>query len=279
MADDLLQVLGIPPDARDDEVRGYVANLTQLRPASLEGTEAAKLSRSSHSLLMTTQALSKRSYEPIVNSITKHEDLRRTLPRLGSSSTELCASIPKVDSEAVRFSSIFNKSSQHCIMVKRRQNLLLLRNVERLVDILELPTLLSTAIGSGSLSHSSALDLNSHVRRLRGLYPKSPLIASVAQRADMLVLQLTSDLVTSLGSPGLKLAPAMRATSLLRRLLPDTIPLSTSDVHDKTLGALFILRRVLTLESTLDALEPLRLLAEVKRHAESRYALVGRPTC
>lgn len=262
MADSLFDILDIPSGHRDDEIQAYLAHLAGLSVPALDGTEVATLSQSSHSLLITTQGLSKRSHQPIIKSITKHEALRESLRRLGSSSSELQASIPRVDLETVQFSGTFSKSSQHETMAKRRRDLLLLRNVERLVDIFELPTLLSTTITSGSLSHSSALDLSAHVRRLRALYPNSPLIASVAQRADALVFQLTSDLITSLGSPGLKLAPAMRTTSLLRRIIPDILPLAMRDAQEKTLGTLFILRRISTLELTLEALEPLRQLAE-----------------
>lgn len=215
---------------------------------------------------MALQSLSKKSYEPVIKSVTQHETLRESLPALGTSCARLRSAIPKVNAETLQFAETFSKSSQHEAIVKRRQDLLLLRNVERLVDIMELPTLLSTTMTSGPVNQSSALDLSSHVRRLRALYPDSELISSVADQADAAITQMVSELIISLGASGLKLVPAMRTASLLRRLLPDVLPpFPTRDAQEKALGVIFILRRLSTLTRTLEALDPLRQLAEEER--------------
>ncbi|MBE3044436.1 hypothetical protein IMZ48_18080 [Candidatus Bathyarchaeota archaeon] len=261
MADSLLETLNL---AGDDGTRAYLTHLGGLTTASLD-TEGANLAQSSHSLHVALQALSKKSHGPIIRAVTRHDVLQHSLHSLGCETAKLRSSIPKIDSEVVRFSTAFNKSSQHGIIAKRRRDLLLLQNVERLVDVLEVPTLLSTAVTSGPANHSSALDLSGHVRRLASLYPDSALVSSVAEEADSHIHQLALDLVLSLGTPGLKLASAIRTVSLLRRLVPDILSPSTRDAQEKTLGTVFLLRRTATLALTLDALEPLRDLADSEK--------------
>ncbi|SPN97827.1 related to Dor1-like family protein [Cephalotrichum gorgonifer] len=261
MADSLLETLGL---SADDETHTYLAHLGGLTTASLD-KEAASLAQSSQSIHVALQALSKKSHAPIIRAVTQHDVLRQSLPTLGREAAKLRSSIPKIDSEVVRFSTAFSKSSQCAITAKRRRDLLLLQNVERLVDVLEVPTLLETAVTSGPANHSSALDLNGHIRRLHSLYPDSKLISSVAEEADSLIYQLALDLVHSLGTPGLKLASAIRTASLLRRVLPDILPSTTKDAQEKTLGLVFLLRRTATLALMLDALEPLRNLADSEK--------------
>jgi hypothetical protein len=261
MAHTLLEKLGL---AGDDDTDGYLAHIGGLTVQSLEA-EGASLAQTSHSLHVSFQTLSKKSYDPIIRAVNHHDVLRRSLPTLGREFSKLHTSIPRLDSEVVRFSTAFNKSSSHKIVTKRRRDLLLLQNIERLVDVLEIPTLLSTAVTSGPTSHSSALDLNSQVRRLHSLYPDSGLISSVLEEADSIIYALAHDLVVHLGSPGLKLAPAIRTTSLLRRVLPEMVPFSTKGAQEQTLGFLFLLRRTATLSMMLDALEPLRSLADSEK--------------
>lgn len=258
MADSLLETLDL---AGDDGTHNYLTHLGGLTTESLDA-EGANLAQSSHSRHVALQALSKKSHDPIIRAAAQHDVLQESLRSLGCESAKLRSSIPKMDSEVVRFSTAFNKSNQLGIIAKRKRDLLLLDNVERLVDVLEVPTLLSTAVTSGPVNHSSALDLSGHVRRLASLYPDSTLISSVSEEADSHINQLALDLVLSLGTPGLKLASAIRTVSLLRRLVPDILSPSARDAQEKTLGVVFLLRRTATLALTLDALGPLRDLAD-----------------
>lgn len=271
MADSLVETLHL---AGDDETHTYLAHLGGLTTASLD-TEAASLAQTSHSLHVALQGLSKKSHQPIIRAVAQHDGLQTSLQSLGDKSAKLRLSIPKIDSEVVRFSTAFNKSSQHGVIAKRRRDLLLLHNVERLVDVLDVPTLLSTVVASGPANHSSALDLSGHVRRLHSLYPESALVSSVAEEADSHISQLALGLVLSLGTAGLKLASAMRAASMLRRLVPEIIPTATKDAQEKTLGHAFLLRRISTLALTLEALEPLRNLAD---NEKSNTAAAGNST-
>lgn len=278
MADNLYDLLTQPGSApsktpADPSELDYITSWSGRSLSSLAADEPQALSQTSHGLLLSLQALSKKSHKDIIASAAHHATLRTSLPALAASTADLRASIPKLDAEAVRFSTTYNKSSEHAVLQRRKKALLLSRNVERLVDVLELPTLLATAISSAPVNYASALDLNGHIRRLHALYPSSHLLASIAAQADDAMRLMASNLLLSLQSPSLKLAASLRTVSWLRRVLPDLITTSSTikksphdtATQDRVLGALFLVCRLATLTTTLDALDPLRQLADQER--------------
>lgn len=256
----------IPSDQSSLE---YLQHLASQPLASLDKAEPQSLSQSSHTLLISLQSLSKKSYKPIIESASHHASLQTALPSLAASTAELRQAIPRLDNEAVKFSSTYNKASENDVLARRKQALLLSRNVERLVDVLELPTLLNSAISASPPNYSSALDLNGHIRRLHSLYPSSPLIASISAQADEAMKTMAANLILSLKAPNLKLAASLRTISWLRRVLPDIETAGSQDKghgsQDKVLGALFLVCRLATLMNMLDALDPLRELADQEK--------------
>ncbi|GAB1311369.1 Conserved oligomeric Golgi complex subunit 8 [Madurella fahalii] len=270
--------------APDSSLLEYLTTLASQPLSSLASAEPQALSQSSHGLLLSLQGLSKKSHKQIIESASHHATLRTTLPALAASTAELRNSIPKLDSEAVRFSTTYNKSSDSEVLARRKKALLLSRNVERLVDVLELPTLLSSAISTAPVNYSSALDLNGHIRRLHSIYPKSPLVASISAQADEAMRAMAANLILSLKAPGLKLAASLRTISWLRRVLPDLEAVPTAaaatprtgtghDSQERVLGALFLVCRLATLMTMLEALEPLRELADQEK---ARQKAIGR---
>ncbi|KAK4230702.1 Dor1-like family-domain-containing protein [Podospora fimiseda] len=278
MADILYDLLSPPgpqssKTAPDSTSLEYLTKLASQPLSSLETSEPQALTQSSHGLLLSLQALSKKSHKHIIQSASHHTTLSTTLPALVSSTTELRNAIPRLDTEAVRFSTTYNKSSDNDVLARRKRALLLSRNVERLVDVLELPTLLSSSISTAPVNYSSALDLNGHIRRLHSLYPKSPLVTSISAQADDEMRTMAANLILSLKAPGLKLAASLRTISWLRRVLPDleAAAAATSnsaksrDSQERMLGALFLVCRLATLMTMLEALEPLRELADQEK--------------
>ncbi|WYZ43002.1 hypothetical protein EsH8_VI_000701 [Colletotrichum jinshuiense] len=245
----------------------YLTHLADQSPATLASTEPQSLAQSSQSLLLSLQGVSKRSHKSVIDSASHHASLVRALPTLVTDTTDLRNAIPKLDVEALRFSTTYSKSGDNEDLAERKRALLLLRNVERLVDVLELPTLLSSAINTVPANYGSALDLNAHIRRLHGLYPDSPLVDLVSRQADEAIIKMTADLIAALKSPGLKLAASLRTVSWLRRVLPDLSSMSSAsrDSQEHTLSLLFLCCRVATLDATLGALQPLRELADEER--------------
>ncbi|TQN68395.1 Mitochondrial glycine transporter, partial [Colletotrichum shisoi] len=248
----------------------YLSHLADQSPAALTSSEPQFLAQSSQSLLLSLQGASKRSHKSVIDSASHHASLTRALPTLVADTTDLRNGIPKLDAEALRFSTTYSKSGENEDLAERKRALLLLRNVERLVDVLELPTLLSSAINIIPANYASALDLNAHIRRLHGLYPDSPLVALVSRQADEAIVKMTADLITALKSPGLKLAASLRTVSWLRRVLPDLSSMTSAsrESQEHTLSLLFLCCRVATLDATLGALRPLRELADEERHRQ-----------
>ncbi|KAK7924634.1 hypothetical protein PG985_006688 [Apiospora marii] len=246
----------------------YLTSLASSPLSALESEQPQALAQTSHSLLLTLQALSKRSHKTIIESASNHANLRTALPALAASTSDLKSAIPKLDNEAVRFSTTYHKSGENEMLNSRKRALLLSRNVERLVDVLELPTLLSSAITTGSSSaaanYTPALDLNGHIRRLHSLYPESHLVVSVSTQAEEVMQTMAINLISSLRGPGLKLASALRTISWLRRVIPELDPAGAAG-NGGGLGALFLVCRLATLMNMLAALEPLRDLADQEK--------------
>lgn len=254
------------PNVHDQVTAKYLNRLSTLPLASLTSTEPQSLAQASHSTLLSLQSLSARSNCAIVASSDHLSSLRTSLPRLAKEAESLRDDIPRLDLQAVAFSEKYSKNSENEILDRRKKALLMARNVDRLSDILDLPTLLSSAISSSSstpqgvgasntANYASALDLHSHVKRLHLLYQDSSLMHSIYTQTEEAMQEMTSSLIASLRSPNIKLAAGMRTIGWLRRVAPELD-------GEGNLGALFLVCRLATLVSMLSALDPLRELAD-----------------
>ncbi|KAF4332711.1 Dor1-like family [Fusarium beomiforme] len=261
MAEALRDLL-VPDQATDPSALEYLSYLAEQESSSLQTSEPQALSQTSHSLLLAVQALSKRSHKPVVDSAASHALLRSSLPTLAQRASDLVQAVPRLDAQAEHFSSAFGKASESRLLARRKQALLLLRNSERLVDVMEMPLLLSSAVSTAPVNHSSTLELYAHVRRLASLYPDSPLVTSVLEEADAAIRQMAADLIGTLKAPNLKLAAAVRTIGWLKRIVPDLV---TAASTEDALPAVFLVCRLSTLLSILEALEPLRDLADEER--------------
>jgi hypothetical protein len=236
----------------------YLKHIQGLSLSSLSNTEPEELSLSSHSLLISSQSLSTKSHKAIISSSEDLSSLQESLPSLARDVQGLEAGLPELDKEVVRFSELYNKNSDNALLERRRRAMLLSRSVDRIADVLELPALLSSTIQSSASNtgqgYASALDLYSHIRRLHTLFPASQLVLDVTTQAEAAMQAMTTNLLTSLRAPNIKLAAGIRMISWLRRVAPD--------LDDSGLGASFLLCRLANLVAMLDVLEPLRELAE-----------------
>ena len=255
------------PQIKDGVTAKYLNRLSTLPLSSLTATELQSLAQSSHSNLISIQSLSARSNAAIVASSDHLSSLCTSLPKLSAEAASLKNAIPKLDEEAVGFSEKYSRSTENQVLDRRKKALLMARNVDRLSDILDLPTLLSSAISSATAqgasntsSYASALDLHSHIKRLHLLYQDSTLIDSIFNQTEEAMQGMTSDLIASLRSQNIKLAAGMRTVGWLRRVAPDLDGSEAS--REGGLGALFLVCRLTTLVSMLSALDPLRDLAD-----------------
>ncbi|KAF6239287.1 hypothetical protein HO173_002548 [Letharia columbiana] len=255
------------PSVSDQVTAKYLNRLSTLPLASLTSTEPQSLAQSSHTTLLSLQSLSARSNPAIVASSDHLSSLRTSLPQLAAEAESLRNEIPRLDEQAVAFSEKYSRSAENEVLDRRKKALLMARNVDRLSDILDLPTLLASAIStstaqgaSNAANYASALDLHSHIKRLHLLYQDSELVSSIYQQTEEAMQEMTSNLIASLRSQNIKLAAGMRTVGWLRRVAPDLD--GSGGNRDGTLGALFLVCRLATLVSMLSALDPLRDLAE-----------------
>ncbi|KAI5359047.1 Putative oligomeric Golgi complex subunit 8 protein [Septoria linicola] len=283
------------PSARDPQTGSYLSRLSTLSLADLTASEPASLLQSAQSHLRNLQALSKRSHKAVISSSAHLVNLTSLLPEIGSQAEALSTTIPELETAATEFAEKYDRSTDNAVLDRRKRAALLSRNVDRVSDVLDLPNLLSSTVtaaqagGSGSTtvsggaaatSYASALDLHSHIKRLKALYPQSDLVGDISAQSEVEMQNMATILITSLQSPTLKLAAAMRAIGWLRRVAPDlaedksdatranmlstkALSLSINTVgNDGALGTLFLICRLRTLHETLGALEPLRDLAD-----------------
>ncbi|KAK7185627.1 hypothetical protein DPSP01_007504 [Paraphaeosphaeria sporulosa] len=289
MADPLYELLIPYFDAHDTHARpppndgitnAYLARLTTLPLAALTSSEPQSLAQSTQSVLRSLQALSKRSHKPIISSTDHLAHLRHVLPTIGRDARTVQQELPRLESAAQSFSQKYSKSADNAILDRRRSAMLLARNVDRVSDVLDLPTLLSSAISSSTAptqaatataaanaNYASALDLHAHIKRLSTLYPTSSLISSLLSQAEQEMKTMTTNLIASLQSQGIKLAGAMRTIGWLRRVAPEldeswSTRTTGSGSGEGSLGALFLVCRLACLETMLSALDPLRDLAD-----------------
>lgn len=286
MADSLLELLAphLETPQADEITNQYLNRLSTLSLQSLQSTEPQSLAQSSHSTLLSLQALSNRSHRAFITSADNLSSLRTSIPQLTSEAQQLRDAIPKLDEAAVGFSTKYSKITDNAALERRKKAMQLARNVDRLSDILELPTLLSTAVsaasansgaGAASTTYSSALDLHAHIKRLQTLYPDSPLIQDVASQAEDAMKEMTTNLIAGLRAQNLRLAAGMRTVGWLRRVAPDLETLQqegSSGTGEGALGAIFLICRLAHLVSTLEALDPLRELAdqETQRRVDAK---------
>ncbi|KAJ5808518.1 hypothetical protein N7474_009787 [Penicillium riverlandense] len=280
MADSLFELL-VPqlesPSSPDATTTQYLNRLSTLSLQALQTTEPQSLSQASHSTLLSLQALSNRSHRAFITSADNLSTLRSSIPQLTREAQQLRDALPKLDQVAVGFSTKYSKIADNAALDRRKKAMQLARNVDRLSDILELPTLLSTAVSaasatsgtgggaSSSTTYSSALDLYAHIKRLQTLYPDSPLIKDVAAQAEDAMKEMTTNLIAGLRAQNLRLAAGMRTVGWLRRVAPDLETLQAdgaAGTSEGALGAIFLICRLANLVSTLEALDPLRELAD-----------------
>jgi conserved oligomeric Golgi complex subunit 8 len=278
----------IPEDAsgiRSSTINRYLARLTTLPLSALSTTEPQSLEQASHTNLLSLQALASRSLKSVTSSANNLSNLNDYLPTITDSVSKLRDAIPQLDEKVVGFSTTFSKSKDdNELLDRRKQAMLLSRNVDRLSDMLELPTLLSNTIASagsgssGAVNYSQALDLFAHMKRLQILYPDSDIVKTVVDEAESAMKDMTANLISSLRGQNIRLAAAIRTIGWLRRVAPelDQSTFGQTEQSSKTgvvtasgeglFGSLFLTARLANLLNMLEALEPLRDLADQETH-------------
>ena len=259
------------PSLSDPTTVKYLNRLATLQLSSLDTTEPQSLAQSAHSNLLSIQALSTRSSKSVIKSIDELKELEVTLPDLAGSTSKTRNGVSTLDKSIIQFSEKYSRSSENEVLDRRKQALLMSRNVNRLSNILELPSLLASTISAsaqqGSSTHmnyASALDLHAYIKRLRLTYPNSEVLKSLYASAEASMADMKTNLIASLRGPNVKLAAGIRTISWLRRLITSLTSNpkdSIGSLGEGSFGALFLACRLSNLLTMLEALDPLRELA------------------
>ena len=261
--------------------KNYLSHLTTLSLADLTTKEPHSLTQALDRNDLLLKTLASRSHRAVINSSDNLSTLPSALEGITSSAKSLKDAVPHLDEEALRFSTTYSRAtSENRTLDRRKRATQLAHNVDKISDILELPTLLASVISSASTStstsgtnYSTALDLFAHIKRLSILHPDSAIVKSVLAEAEEAMKEMTSNLITSLRSQNIRLAAAIRTIGWLRRVAPElsTLPTSaskpgvtsvTATTDEGLFGALFLTARLANLLNMLEALSPLRELAD-----------------
>jgi len=245
----------------------YLSRLASLPLSSLLTTEPVALQSSSQSLNVSIQSLSSRSHKALIASSRHLSTLSESIDTVKRSCAALSAksttpgskSILSLDNTIQNFTQKFQKDAP--AITGRSKAHLLSRNLDRILDILELPTLLSSSISSGN--YPTSLDILAHVRRLATSYPTSSTILSISRECEALQRTMVSNLTSSL-TGSIKLPMAMKTIGWLKRAVPEM------NEHVDIARSIFLVCRLSWVEGLFQALEPLRELADEEKDQRLR---------
>ncbi len=147
------------------------------------------------------------------------------------------------------------------ISKERRDAATLSRNLNRLEDLLELPSLIRICVQNGY--YSEATDLAAHLRRTASRYPQSNLMCTLLAEVEELLEGMYLQLISLLRTP-LRLAIAMKVIGFLRRSMK---------LEENELRYLFLKGRYDHLNELFSALD---ILSDVPERYLKKYIEVFR---
>ncbi|KAK9474610.1 oligomeric Golgi complex subunit 8 [Dipodascopsis tothii] len=226
----------------------------------MRGLSLAALSRESEtlgaSLAAADRAQTALAMESKPRLIAASGTLERVLGSLESllaTAPELGAALPALEAEAAAFAPVSDRSASAA----------LLANVDKILDVLELPALVLTCVQNGY--YAEALDLVGHVRRLAIRFHDVGIVRKVQAEVDGALLEMTTTLLRLLRE-NVQLPTAIKVVAYLRRLPPfQTAPDATLQLQH-----IYLLSRSTHLRGQYAALKPLRPMPEkyLKRYIE-----------
>ena len=146
-----------PRATRDAQTTAYLNRLTTLSLGDLTTIEPASLLHAAQSYIRNLQALSKRSHKAVIASSSHLSNVTSLLPSLGSEAHELKNAVPQLESAAADFAQKYDRRTENEVLDRRKRAMLLSRNVDRVSDVLELPTLLASTINAAQAPSSLSL--------------------------------------------------------------------------------------------------------------------------
>lgn len=185
-------------------IQNYLSRLTSSSLSTI-AQQHASLDEEKKDLDLQLSRLAKREYHSFV-AIASHGDaIASAFTGFDTKISRVQNTIPSLDHAVSQF-NIFAKS--HLAEREKVQNLL--ANHDRLLDILEMPSLVSTCVKNGYFSE--AIQLSTHVRRLSTVhYADVKLVQDVAVQVELAMNEMTDRLLALLREP-LKLPSAIKVS-------------------------------------------------------------------
>jgi len=192
-------------------IQGYLSRLTSASLSSII-QEHATLDEEKKDLDHQLNRLAKREYHSFVDTASHGDAIATAFEGFDAKVDRVRETIPSLDTAVTEFNA-FAKSQ----LSERERSKNLLSNHDRLLDILEMPSLVSTCVRNGYFSE--AIQLSSHVKRLATLhYTHVSLIQDLAAQVESAMTEMTGRLISLLKEP-LKLPSALKVISLLILIL------------------------------------------------------------
>lgn len=247
----------------------YIAHLAAL-PLQQIRDEPAALQQSAQQLTQSLTALCHAQYPTFLLAHGSSSTLKATLSELDDTLTSLISSLQPLNEQCTAFA----KSTQP-VLAQRRAATLLLEHHDKLLDLLELPQLLTTCIVNSS--YQEALDLIAHARQLATRFPDVTVVQDVRAEVEHAARVMAAQLLGVLREPA-KLPVLFRAVNFLRRM---------AELDEDELALAFLTSRLALFDATVAALDKSSADGEddarfVRRYAdafrESAYDVVAQYT-
>lgn len=136
---------------------------------------------------------------------------------------------------------------------------ILLKNLEKVQDILELPTLIQACVNNGY--YAEALDLAAHTARLSQRYEHVKVIQDIQKQVDEVLKSMTVQLLQLLRE-SVKLPTLIKVISYLRRIPPFSSRSNSTSIHNDMvthqLQHLFLFSRLQYIRGLLESLDSLK---------------------
>ena len=191
-------------------IQGYLSRLTSTSLAAII-QEHATLDDEKKDLEHQLNRLAKREYHSFVDTAGHGDAIAAAFEGFDEKVEQVRESIPFLDIAIAEFNA-FAKSQ----LAEREKSKNMLSNHDRLLDILEMPSLVSTCVRNGYFSE--AIQLSSHVRRLATLhYTNVPLVQELAKEVESAMTEMTGRLIALLREP-LKLPSALKVLPFVTTL-------------------------------------------------------------
>jgi conserved oligomeric Golgi complex subunit 8 len=186
-------------------IQGYLSRFTSSSLSSI-AHEHATLDDEKKDLDHQLSRLAKREYHSFVSTASHGDAIASAFDGFENKVSAVHEKIPSLDQAVANFNA-FSKSQ----VTEREKSKNLLANHDRLLDILEMPSLVSTCVRNGYFSE--AIQLSTHVKRLATLhYTNVPLVQKLSIEVETAMSEMTARLVSLLKEP-LKLPSALKVVS------------------------------------------------------------------